>query len=872
MKKELQPPKWIYNILERFCDPYLWEGISGDLFESFLENVETKGIWKARLTYTIQSVSFLRMKFKKKEKRLSNMKSIWLNYFRTTLRSIKKQKALFAINLIGLIMAISCSLFALVYIIDEFQFDSYQSDSNQTFRLYKRYINVPESIDQLTYETSGLMGPTMQQEYPEVEEFMRICPWWHKVIISYEETNISTDKIYFADSTFFDFFDYEIVQGNSSTMLTAPSSIALSTSFAKKLFGDEDPIGKVVVGFDELNYTVTGIFKDPPRQSSLQFNALISWSTTVGNVGPLNYLWMNNWLAQGIFTFVKLADGAKPETLTEKLPEMMNRHFEERADQYFLKLMPFGSMYLHGEDIRANRGMKAGSITFVYMLGFSAFLIFLIASVNYINISLSRATQTKTEVGIRKVMGSSRKQLMGRFISETFVSTIIASVLSLLLIIWFLPTANLLSGKELPILAFFQPITILSLAGFVVGMSLFIGLYPALVLSAPPISTILKSSSGVVGATGWLRKALLALQYAISIFLIICTVIVIKQTSYLENKPLGFDKEQVLIIDVGNEVGTKIDVLENELLNHPNIQSVATTRSTIGDGSYSTTVFPEGYSDELGTRIFGVDQEFFETYGVKTIAGRTFLKGSIADSSNLIVNKAMVDFMGWEDPIGKHIRFSAGSTPLPIIGVVDNFHIHSLATDQIEPMILYFDVTRQWFTAVRIGSGELKGTMNHIQDTWDQLAERTPMNAFFADDWFNEQYNKERKLLKISSIYSVISILLCGLGLFGLTALLLQQRTREISIRKALGASLTSIISMMNKQFLIIISISFLVAAPISYFLISGWLEQFAHKTTINSIPFVMAGGLTLLISILIVSGLSVRSANTNPSENLNTE
>lgn len=872
MKKELQPPKWIYNILERFCDPYLWEGISGDLFESFLENVETKGKWKAQLMYTFQSMGFLKMKFKKKEKRLSNMKSIWLNYFITTLRSIKKQKALFGINLLGLIMAISCSIFALVYINDELNFDRQHSDGDRTYRLYKRYINVPENVDHLTFETSGLMGPTMSEDFPEVDEVMRICPWWHKVIISYEKTNISTDKIYFVDSTFFDFFDYEIVQGDQNNILTAPSSIALSESFATKLFGDQDPMGKVVTGFDDLKYTVTGIFKDPPRQSSLQFNALISWSTTVPGVGPLRFSWMNNWIGQGIFTFVKLAKDADPNSLTEKLPEMMNRHFEERADQYFLKLMPLEAMYLHGENVRANRGMKTGSITFLYMLGFSAFLIFMIAGVNYVNISLSKATQTRTEVGIRKVMGSSRKQLMGRFISETFFSSTIASIIGLLLIIWFLPTANLLSGKELPVAALFQPLTLVALVAFIMGISFFVGLYPAFVLSSPPISTILKSSQGGLGSTGWFRKMLMTLQYSISIFLLICTAVVIRQTDYLENKPLGFDKEQVLIIDVDNEVASKVEILENSLLSHPNILSVSTTRSTIGNGSYSTTVFPEGYSDELGTRIFGVDQDFFETYGVKTIAGRTFLKGSSADSGNIVVNRAMVDFMGWEDPIGKHIRFAADSRPVPIIGVIDDFHIHSLATVEIEPMILYLDLTRQWYTSLRIGNGELKGTMSHVQDTWDELAGRTPLNAFFADDWFNEQYGKERKLLKISSLYSIISIILCGLGLFGLTALLLQQRTKEISIRKVLGAPLSSIISMMNKQFLIIILISFIVAAPLSYFLISSWLDQFVYKTTVSSLPFILAGGLTLLISILIVSGLSVRSASANPSDNLSAE
>lgn len=867
-----EPPKWIYKLMERFCDSYLWEGISGDLEEAFHQNVESKGYRKARWIYTYHALGFLRFRFKKKEKRISNMKSIWLNYFLTSFRSLKKQKVLFAINLVGLVMAISCSLFALIYIYDEFQFDKHHTEGQQTYRLYKRYINIPENVDLLTYETSGMMGPTMTEEYPEVLDYMRVCPWWHKVIISYEETNIPTEKMYFADSTFFDFFDFEVVKGNKSTMLTVPSSIVLSESLAQGLFGDEDPMGKMVVGFNDFKYTVTGICKDPPRQSSLQFNALVSWSTTVPNVGPLSWNWMNNWLAQGIFTFVKLSSNANPRLVEEKLPEMMKRHFEERADQYFLKLLPLEEMYLYGDDITRSRGMKTGSITFVYTLGLSAFLIFLIASVNYINIALSRATQTRTEVGIRKVMGSTKRQLMGRFIAETFFSTLIACLVSVMLLIWLLPAANVLSGKELPLSSLTEPISLLAIFGFIFGASFIVGSYPSFVLASPAISSILKSSAGSTGSGGWFRKALLTLQYAISIFLIICTIVVIRQTDFLESKPLGFNKEQVMVIDVDNEVGDKIEVFEAELLNHPNIEAVSTTRSTIGDGSYSTTVIPEGYSDELNTRIFGVDQEFFETYGVDLVAGRTFLKGSIADSTNMIVNKTFVDFMGWEDPIGKHIRFSPESEPVPIIGVIDDFHIHSLATSTIEPMILYLDVNTKWYTSVRVGGGELHETVTYVHDTWDKLAGRTPLNFFFADEWFNQQYQKERRLLRISTIYSMISIVLCGLGLFGLTALLLLQRTKEISIRKVLGAPIFSIVSMMNKQFLIIIAISFVLSAPIAYVLLSNWLEQFAYKTTINATPFLLSAGLTLLISILIVTVLSAKSAHVNPSDNLNSE
>lgn len=800
------------------------------------------------------------------------MKSIWLNYFLTSFRSIKKQRSFFIINLIGLIMAISSSMFAFIYIYDELQFDSQHSDLDRTYRLYKRYINVPENIDHNTYETSGMMGPTMAEEYPEVEASLRILPWWHSTILTHNETHISSERTYFVDSAFFDFFDFNLLIGNQSTVLTAPSSIVLSKTLAAKIFGDENPVGKQVIGLNYLEYTVTGIFEDAPRQSSLQPDALISWSTTVPGTGPLNMQWMNNWLAQAIYTFVKLAPDASPQALVDKLPDMMNLHFEERADQYFLQLIPMADMHLYGEDIRGTERLKSGSITFVYMLGFSAFLIFLIASVNYINITLSRVTQTRTEVGVRKVMGSSRRQLMQRFICETFITTCTASIIALILVMVFLPSANELSGKDLSTIALFQPTSLSVLISFILGISLIVGVYPALILSSPPVSSILKSSAGVVGSGGWFRKILLTLQYTISMFLIICTIVVIRQTSFLENKPLGFDKEQVMVLDIGNEVGDHAEVLESELLKHPNILSVSVSRSTIGDGSYTTTVIPEGAEDEIGARIFGVDQEFFETYGIDTRAGRTFIKGSIADSNNLIINQAMVDLMGWDDPIGKHIRFQPESAPIAVIGVVNDFHIHSLATSAIEPMILYLNTTTQWFVAVKIGNGNMDETISYVNDQWDKLAGRTPFDYYFVDDWFNEQYKKERQLLKISTMYSIISIILCGLGLYGLTALLLQQRTKEISIRKVLGAPVSSIISMMNKQFLLIIIISFSVAAPLSWYIISDWLTQFAYSTSLNSLPFMVSGGITLVISLIIVSGLSLKTANTNPSKNLNSE
>ncbi len=872
MKKEFHPPRWIYKIVERFCDPYLWEGISGDLQEVFHENVETKGLRKARWMYIIHSIGFLRNVFRNKTKRITTMRSIWLNYFITSFRSLKRNKSYFIINLIGLIVAIACSLFALIYINDELKFDQFHTKSAQIHRLYKHHLYEPEGTNHLTFETSGMMGPTMVEEYPEVESFLRVNPRAYQVILSYEKKNVATEKLYIADSTFFEFFDFPILSGSPSELLTAPSSIVLSESLAKSIFGDEDPIGKVVLGLNDLNFTVTGIFKDVPRRSSIQCNAVVSWTTTVAGVGPVSYNWMNNWRAQGIFTFLKLAPDASTNELVKKLPEMMKRHLPARADRYFLQLQPFERMYLYSDDIKNKDGMKFSSFTFILTLGISAFLVFVIASVNYVNSSLSRASQTQVEVGIRKTMGSTRSQLMGRFVTETFFNTTVASLIAMLLLFIFLSQINAISGKELPMELFYSPLAIVALLSFIVGSCVIIGVYPAYILSSPSISSILKSSPGQVGSTGWFRKALLTLQFFISILLLISTALINRQTYYMENKPLGFNKDQVLVIDIDNEVNQKIDVLESELLSHPNIETVSSTRSAIGGGSYSTTVFPVGFSGELISRIYGVNAEFTEAYGIEVNMGRSFLKNAIADSNKLIVNQAWVDFVGWEDPIGRRIRFDSDGDSYPIVGVVSDFHIYSLATSEIEPMVMYFHTGESYNSSVKIGSGNLKETIEHIEKTWSKLSERTPLNFYFVDQWFEDQYKKENQLLKISTIYSVISIILCGLGLFSLTALLLQQRTKEISIRRVLGASIASILSLINKQFVVIILISLVLATPVAYLLLAKWLDQFAYSITVSLFPFIFSGLIVMMVSILIVSLLSIRSANVNPSKNLRME
>ncbi len=865
------PPRWIQNLLKSYCDPFLYEGIAGDLLETYYRNLEAHGHQKASWIYCFQSLGFIRTSFKQKRLTMTPFSAIWMNYFRTTLRTIGKHKLYFIISLLGLVLAIASGWFATVYILDELQFDRMHSAGDQIYRLYRHSYKPDENVDHHTYETSGMMAPTIMEDYPEVAAYARVCPWFESTILSLEETSVSTEGFYFADSVFFDFFDFPVVRGNPAEFLTAPATIVLSESMAQSLFGRDDPMGKVIIGLQGIDYTVTGIFKDVPRHSSMQFEAVASWSTTVPNVGPLNYNWMNNWFAQGIFSYIQLHPGNPPTTLQQKLPEMMQAHFPERADQYTLKLISLKDMYLSSDWIKYDRGGRKGSMTFVMVLGFSALLIMVMASLNYINIAISRAAQARHEVGVRKVLGSSRLQLMGRFMMETFFSTTVAAIVAIAIVLVWLPEINAISGKNLPREVFAQPLALGGIVLFIFFLTFATGSYPSWIMAKPQVAGILKGET-TGGKKSMLKKGLLALQYAMSILLIICALFITKQINYLENKPLGFEKDGVLVVDLNNEVGEKAEVFENELLKHPNILDISTSRSAIGAGSYSTTIYPEGSTEETTIRLYAINPGFFEVYGMNMHLGRSFIRGSIADSANMIVNEAFVAQMGWKDPLGKRIRFQEDGDLYPIIGVVEDFHYRSLAQDQIEPMVLYLNPEIKYNSSIKLGNGDIPATLEHIEKTWDQLATRTPLQYYFVDGWFNERYKKERQLFKIAILYALISLVLSGLGLYGLTSLQLQQQRKEITIRKILGASVNGIAGMVNRQYLVIIAISFLTMTPLGYFLVRAWLSKFAYRISMDIGPFVTAGLITLLGTVIIVTVLAIRHANVNPAQTLRTE
>ncbi len=870
--KNSAPPKVIVRLLERFCDPHLLEGILGDLQERFHQQVQRRGVRLARLIYVWQALGFFRWSFRNQNRSSGMTSGMLVNYWVSAWRSMLRRKSFSAINLVGLVCAVACSLFAFVLLWHDLHYDRIHEKRDHIYQLYKRHLNEREQIDHLTAETSGMMGPTMKREYPEIKGVVRICPWWDKVRLYRDDEMHETTGWCFVDSSFLDVFDYPLLHGDADKVLRSPRSMVITEQLATRIFPSTDPMGQTITGINDIEFVVEGVIADPGPQSTLQFEALVSWSTTVPGVGPLSFGWMNNWLAQSLLTFVELDPQAVPASVEAKLPDMMERFFPERADQYFLRLQPFQTLHLRGSEIRAQRGMDLTSRRFLTSLILSTLLIVCIVVVNYINITLSRAFEKRKEIGVRKALGSGRFQLMVRFMIETVINLTVASMIAYAILPKVFLAVGETIGRDLSPRLLLQPSTFVALLSLYLVFCLLMGLYPAFILARPRASRILQGSMSGWQDAGLIRKVLLGVQYGMATILIICTIVIIKQTTYLQQKPLGFDKENVVVVDLYNEVGAKAEVFESDLLQHPSVLSVSIGRSAIGGGSYSTTFIPEGQHEEVNTRVFSVDADFFETYGLTVNQGRSFLTHSIADSMHVIVNQSLIDFVKWEDPVGKRLKPDRAHAGYPIIGVVDDFHYASLATEAVEPMAIFLSVNDVQNASIKLDGESLDNSLSHIEAAWNKSATKTPFEFYFVDQWFASLYQDEEKLLRTTRYFALIGLLLCVLGLYGLTALTLQQRRREISIRKVLGASAQSIIRMISKDFVLIIVLSFALAIPVSYAVTSAWLADFAHRIHLGGGAFLLACFMILLVSLVVISLLSARAAAINPATTLRSD
>ncbi len=803
------------------------------------------------------------------------------NYLKTALRNLKRYKGYSFINLMGLAIGISCCIIIMIYIQDEFSYDRTTEDYDQIYRITLQ-VQTPDSGEIQTARTPPPWAPSLLEDFPEVENYVRFKTPLVSWLVSREETNqrFNEKGFYFADNTVFDFFGFDLIKGHLQTALIEPRSIVLTESTAKKYFGDSDPMGQVLRLDNAYDFLITGVMKDVPRNSHFSFDILASFSTlsVIPIYGGVEYASWRNGRGPDLYTYLKLMEGVSPEFLEDKMPEFLQNHIGNILNQMNVQfsphLQPLSEIHLRSNldaEIRAN-----SDIRYIYIFSAIAIFILIIACINFMNLSTARSASRAQEVGMRKVIGADRKQLIFQFLGETLFLAVLALFLSIILVFLFLPLFNSVSGKDLqPV--FWKPWIILGLVGITVFVGLVSGSYPALFLSSFHPAAVFRGAIKAGKTNVSLRKFLVVFQFTLSIVFIIGTGIVSTQLRFIKNKQLGFDKEQVVVLPMGDPRARQIYLTFKErALQDPNILAVSGTSSVPGGLIGVLLMLPDNAlpGQEVTMEHFMVDHDFIDAMGIELIEGRTFSLEFPTDTMEaFILNEAAVKHLGWEgNVLNKRIvlhNFKEGR----VIGVVRDFHANSLH-QSIEPLILHIapDPDAFWQLVVRIAPHDFDRILVSLEEAWSEIYPQDPFVYSFLDEDFDSLYRQEKQRGKVFLVFSILAIFIACLGLFGLASFTSEQRTKEIGIRKVLGASVESIISLLSIDFLKLVLVGNFVAWPVAYFVMNSWLGNFAYRVPMNMGIFFAAGLLALVIALTTVSFQAVKTALTNPADSIRTE
>jgi len=794
------------------------------------------------------------------------------SYIIVALRSLRRQGFYSFINIFGLTAGILCSLFLLLYIQDELSFDNFHRNSASIYR-----VGMHASIQDTKLDICQAMapiGPAMKTDFPEVDDYVRIV-YFGRELVTKDAQQFYEEKFYFADSSFFSVFSFPLLSGDAKTALTEPNTIVLTESIARKYFGDEDPIGKVIkTGSEEWQRVVKGVMKDPPANSHFKPAALVSYSSLPADQ-------VENWGNINTWVYLKLALGTDPAVLEARSADFMEKYVGELFRQFNAKadffLEPLASIHLHSSV--DGQIEPSGDISYIYLFGAVSFFILLVASINYMNLATARATVRAKEVGIRKVLGSYKKQLMIQFTAEAVVITFMAVVLSVVLAFFLLPYFNELSGKSISMEFYKDPVILLALLGILVFLGLVSGSYPAFYLSGFQSAQVLKGRVSSKSGNPLLRKALVIFQFSISIVMVVCTWIVYDQLQFMKEKNLGFNKDQVIRIPLeGQEARRKFAVLRQALLKNPDIYAAGSGWTTPGLDFNLNGIYVEmedGEFTEKGFVSYQVDAGYLPVFEIEVLEGRNFSEEIKSDTSqSVIVNQELVRDMGWKEPLGKRFRVLIGddfkTREVKVIGVIKNFHQRALQ-EPIRPMILH-NTDENGILLVRINTAKAGEVLSFIDETWKEVIKNRPLEYSFVEQDFYEQYVADEAKGKVFATFSVFTIVIACLGLFGLASFTAEQRKKEIGLRKVIGASVSSIMVLVSKDFLKLIAISILIAFPVAYFVMQRWLEEFAFRISPRPLTFLLSASLILVVTIVTVGYHSLVAAMGNPVASLKEE
>ncbi|MFC2167545.1 ABC transporter permease [Acidobacteriota bacterium] len=853
-KQKRTPPKLAEWMLSKWACTFEKTSLLGDFEEEYFKKIVDDSPSQAAFWYWMQVVISI-PSFLKNSIYWSLI--MFRNYLKIAFRTFRKHKSYSFINIVGLAIGITCSVLMLLWVQDELSFDRFHTNAKEISRIL---LDPQEAATTHEAVSPPILAGKMKAEIPEVTNSVRLTPHG-RMLFTYQDKTFYENQGMLADLAFFEMFDFPFIQGTADTAFKDLRSLVITENLALKYFGSENPIGKTITLNNITDYTVSGVIKDVPANSHLQFNYVRSFELFSSSGRD-----MNNWGDVSYYTYVLLQKGSSIENVNIKLKAMIEK--EDPAHNLYY-LQPLTQIHLHSKfnfDIGGH-----GNVMYVYIFTAASLFVLLIACINFMNLATARSGIRAKEIGMRKVVGAKKSDIIKQFYSESILSSLFALALAVNLVLLLLPAFNNLSGKELTFGLLENTQFLLGLLAIAIFTGLLSGSYPALFLSAfHPIRVLrgtLKS-----GARGSLfRKILVTTQFSLTIVLIIGTLVINKQLSHIRGIGLGYDKDQIVVLPLRGIEAENFKTIKNELIQNPWVVNVTTTSSLptfIGSGTSGADWAGKDPETRIQMQINWVDTDYLSTFKMEMADGRFFSKEFTTDETNVVLNEAAIKAMGIESPLGKRFNWNGDRQ---IIGVIKDFHYKSLHTE-IEPLILIAEPGRVDYACMRINTVSIPETIRFIENTWKNFAPNFPFEYSFLDERLDNLYRAEQRMAHVFKYFTLLGMFIACLGLFGMASFTAEQRTKEIGIRKILGASVPNVVSLLSREFTKLVLISNIIAWPIAYLVMNWWLQSFAYRTNIGIWIFFGSAVLALVIAFITVSYQSVKAALTNPAESLHYE
>ena len=796
---------------------------------------------------------------------------MWRNYFKTTVRSLTRNRIYAGVSILGLGLGISCAVLIALYITDEL---SYEDMHVKKERIYRGYIDL-EMTEVLHAGVSPMaLGPTLVSDYPEFETFSRIVSAGNEVTVRVEDRIYTEEHIWFADSSFFDIFSFDFILGDPASALIEPNSVVLSRTMAEKVFGTYEVLD-TTVRLNNSVYTVTGVTEDPPLQTEMYYHALVSLNTwPQQSIQQASGDWY--WLIS--YTYLLTHQPIEQHEIDRIMADFKERYivpFQESnglEQDAFYDLKPLEGLHFY---TAAEYDHPKGNLSYLYIFGVVGLFIVIIASINFVNLSLAQSGKRAKEVGIRKTLGGDKKEIRRQFLGESMLVAFLASLVGLALVEVMIPTFNSLSGKDFSFSSLFRGELLLSILLLWLTVGLLSGSYPAFVLSRFDPVRVLKGHLPSFGRIGALRKTLVVVQFVFSLLMIVGTIVVFQQMGYMRNRNLGFEGDQVLVLEMPGDtaVRNRGASLRTELEQLPQVEYATLSTNFPGRtvGELLFRIEQDGALKERGIKFMTIDEHFLETYRIDLLSGRNFRRDGGTDANQaFIINETAAERFGWHDEaLGKRMQWGllandSAAYDGRVVGVVEDFHFQSLH-NPIEPMVFRFNPGNSNLLAVKLNEDDLPAAMAAVERTWDGMSGGYPFDYQFVDDEFDALYRSEERMLTIFGYFSFISIFIAALGLFALSSFTIEQRIKEIGIRKILGTSVTQIIRLISRDFMLLVGIAVIISLPVAYVALQHWLQDFAYRIELSIFILLISAGFAFALAFATVGYHSLRAARANP-------